>query len=375
MKADLRRYLAWPGAAYAIGSAMLFGASTPFAKLLLGQGVSPWLLAGILYLGSGAGLAVVYGVRRFSARPREASLRRSDLPTLALVILFGGVAGPVLLMLGLTTTPASTAALLLNVEGLATLAIAWIAFRENVDRRLLVGAAAILTGVVLLSWRGGPTRFGPGGLAVVGACIAWGIDNNLSRKLSTSDPVQLAMVKGLAAGIVNITLALSVGARWPAPLSLGGAAVLGFLSYGASLVFFTLGLRHLGAARTGAYFSTAPFLGAAVAIPLLGEKVTLVWALAGLLMAVGVYFHLTEDHSHAHDHEPLDHDHPHVHDAHHRHVHGPEDPPGEPHVHAHHHAPMRHAHAHYPDIHHRHRHADREPEARPDEKAEPYPKR
>ncbi|MFA5121544.1 DMT family transporter, partial [Zavarzinia sp.] len=169
------------GPLLALASALLFGASTPFAKLLLGQGVDPWLLAGLLYLGSGCGLGLFALARRLRGGPAaETSLSRRDLPWLTAVVLSGGVAGPLLLMLGLARTPASTASLLLNVEGLATMAIAWVIFRENVDRRLLLGAFAILAGAVLLSWQGGPSGFGFGALAITGACIAWGIDNNLT---------------------------------------------------------------------------------------------------------------------------------------------------------------------------------------------------
>src|SRR6266567_7363914 len=210
--------LAWPGVPLALTSAALFGASTPFAKLLLGEGISPWMLAGLLYLGSGIGLSIVHLGRRGSA---EAPLRRADLPWLALVVLSGGVVGPVLLMIGLTTTPASSTALLLNLESLATMVIAWVASRENVDRRLLVGAAAILGGALLLSWQGGPRGFGLGSIAVAGACVAWGIDNNLTRKLSAADPVQIALIKGLSAGAVNLALAAASGAHLPSAAAIG----------------------------------------------------------------------------------------------------------------------------------------------------------
>ena len=358
---NLRSYLAWPGAPLAIGSAVLFGASTPFAKLLLGGGVSPWLLAGLLYLGSGIGLGIVHFGRGLLGIPAtEAPLRRADLPWLSLVVLSGGVLGPLLLMVGLVTTAASTASLLLNLEGLATMAIAWQVFRENVDRRLLIGAAAILAGAVLLSWQGGPRGVGLGSLAIAGACLAWGVDNNLTRKLSAADPVQIALIKGLVAGAVNLTLAICLGAHLPALDHVAGAALVGFLGYGVSLVLFVLGLRHLGAARTGAYFSTAPFLGAILAILIFKEPVTVRLVAAGVLMAIGLYFHLAEAHDHEHQHEVLDHDHRHMHDAHHQHQHGPDDPPGEPHTHPHHHAPLRHKHPHYPDLHHRHDHVHAE---------------
>ena len=349
--------LASPGAVLGLLSAALFGASTPFAKLLLGE-VDPWLLAGLLYLGSGIGLGVVHlGRRSLGIEPPEAPLRRAALPWLAAVIVAGGIVGPVLLMLGLSVTPASSAALLLNVEGLATMVIAWAVFRENADHRIVLGALCILAGAVLLSWQGTAVGVGWGALAIVGACLAWGIDNNLTRKLSAADPVQIAMLKGLVAGAVNLALALWHGAALPPAGPLLGAGMVGFLGYGISLVLFVLALRHLGAARTGAYFSMAPFAGAVLALGLFGEPITMRLVAAAALMGVGLYLHLSERHEHEHAHEELLHEHAHVHDEHHQHAHGPDVQLGEPHVHAHRHAPMVHRHPHYPDLHHRHTHA------------------
>jgi drug/metabolite transporter (DMT)-like permease len=348
------------GPALALAAAVLFGASTPLAKLLLDDGLGPWLLAGLLYLGSGLGLGAIHLARRLRSGPAgDAPLRRGDLPWLALVVLSGGVAGPLLLMVGLTTTAASTGALLLNLESLATMAIAWLVFRESVDRRLLAGAAAILAGAVLLSWPGGGAGdggLGIGALAIAGACLAWGIDNNLTRKLAAADPVAITLAKGLVAGATNTALAFALGAARPAPATIAAAAAVGFLGYGVSLVLFVLALRHIGTARSGAYFSTAPFIGAALAVPLLGEPVTPMLLAAAALMAVGVTLHLTERHEHEHTHEEMSHEHRHVHDEHHHHVHGPDDPPGEPHSHPHRHDVLRHRHAHYPDLHHRHTH-------------------
>ena len=341
------------GILYALGSAILFGASAPIAKLLLG-GISPWLLAGLLYLGSGLGLTALRLVRR----SKEASLVRADLPWLSAAILAGGVCGPVLLMFGLATTAASSAALLLNLESVFTLGIAWIVFKEYVDLRLGIGAAAIVLGAVALSWQGGAaepasTLWGP--VLIAGACLAWAVDNNLTRKISAADPMQIAMLKGLVAGAVNVALALIAGAKVPElPDGLAAGAV-GFLGYGISLSLFILALRHLGTARTGAYYALAPFIGAAVAIPLLGEPITLPFLIGGGAMAVGLWLHLTERHQHAHVHEPMEHDHLHVHDAHHQHSHdGP--PVTEPHAHRHRHARLVHKHVHYPDLHHRHSH-------------------
>lgn len=227
-------------------------------------------------------------------------------------------------------------------------------FRESVDRRLLLGAFAILAGAILLTWNGAAVSIDLGALLIAGACLAWGIDNNLSRKLSAADPVQIAMIKGLAAGAVNVSLALATGAALPEPTLIIAGAVVGFFGIGVSLVMFMLGLRHLGTARTGAYYSLAPFIGAVLALGLLQEPVTLALVVAGGLMAFGLWMHLTERHEHAHEHETLEHEHVHVHDTHHEHAH--DGPVTEPHSHWHRHEPMQHTHPHYPDLHHRHRH-------------------
>ncbi len=347
---------ALPGAAFALAAAALFGASTPLAKLLLHEGVTPQLLAGLLYLGSGVGLGLVLLVRRTLGLERgEARLRRLDVPQFALAVLLGGAVAPVLMMAGLERTSAASASLLQNLEGLATLGIAWVVFRENVDRRLLAGALAILAGAALLSGQGA-LRPGSGALLIAAACLAWGADNNLTRPLATADPVQIAAIKGLAAGSVNVALALLAHARLPSFAPALAAGAIGFLGYGVSLVLYVLGLRHLGAARTAAYFSTAPFIGSALAVGLLAEPLTGRLLAAGVLMGAGVYLHLRERHDHAHDHEPLEHAHRHVHDEHHRHAHAPSDPPGEPHSHWHRHEALTHSHPHYPDLHHRHDH-------------------
>lgn len=336
----------------ALAAALLFGASTPLAKLLLGT-VDPWILAGLLYLGAGLGLGCAMLLRRARG---EAPLRLRHAPRLAVAVVFGGVLGPLLLMSGLARTEAATASLLLNVEGLATLAIAWVVFREWVDRRLMAGALAIVAGGIVLAWSG-TASVDPGAMLVVAACICWGIDNNITRGLTTADPVALAMVKGLVAGTVNLAVGAAAGAAIPAPGTIAAAGAVGLAGYGASLVLYLVGQRHLGAARTGAYFSLAPFAGAILAVVLLGEAVTIPLMVAGALMAAGLWLHLMERHEHLHDHEALEHEHRHVHDEHHRHDHAPGEPVREPHAHRHRHGPLVHSHPHYPDLHHRHRHA------------------
>ncbi|WP_336489522.1 DMT family transporter [Methylobacterium nigriterrae] len=344
----------WPGVPLALASAILFGASPPFAKLLLDT-ADPQILAGLLYLGAGIGLSAVNAGRAvLGIEAPEAPLRHADLPWLGVVVLFGGVAGPLLLMLGLTQTTASSGSLLLNLEGLATMGIAWLVFRENVDRQLLLGAAAILAGAVVLSWQGQGIHIDTGALLIAAACVAWGIDNNLTRKLSSADPVLIALIKGLAAGSVNLMLGLGRGASLPSIGTISAAAVIGFVGVGVSLVLFILALRHLGTARTGAYFSLAPFIGAVIALILLREPVTAQLVVAGLLMGLGLWLHLAERHDHEHEHEAMEHEHSHVHDEHHQHAH--DGPVTEPHSHRHRHEPMRHKHVHYPDLHHRHGH-------------------
>ena len=340
---------------HALIAAALFGASTPLAKLL-GVQVSPILLAGLLYLGSGLGLTALRFVRDRGWKP--SGLGTGEWPWLLGAIGFGGVLAPVALMFGLTRTSGASASLMLNLESVLTALLAWVVFKENADRRIVIGMLAIVVGGVVLSWpqETVSAQDWTGPLAVAFACFCWAIDNNLTRKVSASDALFIAGSKGLVAGLVNCTLALFIGTQLPAATSLVPIMLVGFLGYGVSLVMFVLALRGLGSARTGAYFSTAPFLGAGISILLLGESISLMFLLAAALMAVGVWIHLMENHVHEHQHEPLEHDHRHTHDEHHQHTHGFEWDGAEPHSHPHVHTPMRHSHAHFPDVHHRHGH-------------------
>jgi drug/metabolite transporter (DMT)-like permease len=347
------------GVVYALLAAALFGASTPFAKLLVGQ-TSPVMLAGLLYLGSGLGLLAWYGLRwatRNGDQSCSASLTKADLPWLGGAILAGGVAGPVLLMIGLTRTPASTASLLLNVEGVLTALFAWFVFKENFDRRIFVGMVLIVLGGVLLSWEQRPEFGVPwGAIAIVGACICWAVDNNLTRKVSSSDAVQIAGIKGLTAGSANLAIAMAMSSPLPGLGTAMQAGIVGFFGYGVSLVLFVLALRNLGTARTGAYFSIAPFAGAALSLLLLAETPGLLFWAAAALMGAGIWLHLTEKHAHEHSHAPMFHSHRHQHDAHHQHEHDSAWDGKEPHTHPHRHEELTHSHAHFPDIHHRHKH-------------------
>ncbi len=282
---------------YALASATLFGISTPAAKVLLGT-IDPGVLAGLFYCGAGAGTALLRRVRTSTFLPEtsgEVALRRRDFSWLAGAVFSGGIIGPLLLMLGLTLTEASTASLLLTLETAATGLIAWFVFREDFNARVALGMALLIAGTLALAWSGTPNienLLGP--LAIVGACVAWGIDNNLTRKVSHANPLQIVQIKGMVAGPVNLVLAVSVGGSIPPAAAVVAAMAIGFIGYGLSIAFFILALRKLGSARTGAYFATAPFVGAVAAVIVLREPVTLQLVVAGCLIAGGLWLYATE---------------------------------------------------------------------------------
>lgn len=346
----------------ALAAAALFGAATPVAKALLGS-LSAFMVAGLFYLGSGVGLGLSILARRLGPAARQTAagqaaqtIRKAELPWLIGAIAAGGIAGPTLLMLGLSTTSAATSSLLLNLEGVLTAVIAWVVFRENVDGSILLGMLAIVAGGVLLSWHPGQVAVPFGALLIVGACSCWAIDNNLTRKVSANDAMVIACLKGLIAGPVNIAIAFAAGAALPHAGLIGAAMLTGFAGYGVSLVLFVIALRHLGTARTGAYFSIAPLFGVALSLAIWPERPSLSFWSAAALMAVGIWLHIRERHEHEHTHDRLEHTHRHRHDEHHRHEHDFPYSGDEPHTHPHVHLPITHTHAHFPDIHHRHRH-------------------
>jgi len=345
------RSVIWP----ALAAAALFGGSTPLVKMLVGE-LPALLLAGLLYLGSGLGLLAMRLLRDRGWRASE--LAADEWRWFGAAIVFGGMLGPALLVFGLTRIGAGTASLLLNLEAVFTAGLAWVVFKENADRRIVLGMLLIVAGGAVLAWpsAGSETEDGVGLLAIAAACLCWAIDNNLTRRVSGSDALFIAGFKGLSAGAVNTGLALLLGAALPAWPNAGAAMTVGFVGYGLSLVLFVRALRDLGTARTGAYFSTAPFIGAAIAILLLGESTPAPFWLAASLMGMGVWLHLTERHVHVHTHEPLEHTHHHAHDAHHQHEHDFAWDGKEPHSHAHRHVAITHKHPHFPDIHHRHGH-------------------
>lgn len=350
--------MSFRSASPALAAALLFGASTPLAKFLVGS-MPPLLLAGLLYLGSGLGLGLLLALRhmRDPDATRQMGIPLAEVPWLLGAILFGGIVGPALLMWGLTQVDGATASLLLNVEGVLTAVIAWVVFKENADRQIVLGMVAIVVGGALLSWEPGGASFSVGAPLIVGACLCWAIDNNLTRKVSTNDSMVVACLKGLLAGFCNVGLAQSSGASLPSTAALGGSLLVGFLGYGLSLSLFVVGLRTLGTARTGAYFSVAPLFGVVISLALWPAPPSPLFWTAAALMGLGVWLHVRERHQHEHTHEPLEHTHQHRHDEHHRHQHDFAWDGAEPHVHPHQHEMLTHKHPHYPDIHHRHGHS------------------
>ena len=344
------------GALAGLASAVLFGASVPITKRLLPQ-IAPVLLAGLLYLGGG--LAV--GAVRVLARRRivEASLDRSDWPRVLAIVLLGGVVGPLALVYGLRSVSGVSGALLLNLEGPLTVLIALTVFGEHLGARAALGAGLVFGGACLLALPGasaaGATQLG-GVLLLALACAAWALDNNLTQGLAGKDPWQVVIAKTLGAGTGLVSLALVLGQPLPGGRVVLSTLALGALAYGASVLLDAFALRLLGAAREAAFFATAPFAGALLSVPVLGERLAALQIGAGAVMFLGVALLVRERHGHEHTHEALEHSHRHVHDAHHQHLHPEGVDPTVPHVHPHRHAPLTHAHAHVSDAHHRHAH-------------------
>ncbi len=343
----------------ALVAALLFGASAPIAKLLLGE-IEPIPLAAFLYLGSGLGLLGVKLYQRVRARGQvqEASIRKADLGWLLGAILAGGVAAPITLLFSLQNTPAATASLLLNFEGVTTTLIAFVAFKEAISRRAW-GAIGLMTlASILLSFNlSGEWGFSLGALGILVACVLWGLDNNFTRNISAKDPLVIVTVKGLGAGSFSLGMALVLGHPMPAWGSILGALGLGSLSYGVSIVLFIHAMRGLGAARTSALFSTAPIAGILLSFLIFQEMPSWLFVIALPIMVVGAIMFVNDEHEHAHTHETILHDHAHAHDDDH-HDHDHEGEFAGKHAHTHHHASLTHAHHHMPDIHHRHIHPE-----------------
>lgn len=343
----------------ALLAALFFGASAPISKLLLGD-VPPVLMAAFLYLGSGTGISLVKLVQRISSHHREAGIKSPDVKWLAGAIISGGITAPIVLMISLKNTPASTASLLLNFEGVATTLIALFFFRESISRRALTAILVITLASIFLStnFQSG-FGFSLGALGVILACVLWGVDNNFTRNISAKDPLTIVAWKGIVSGIFSLTLGLSLGQRLPIVATILSILLLGFISYGLSIVLFIYSMRGLGAARTSALYSTAPLAGVLLSIIIFKDPVTLLFGFAAVLMIAGALLLANEEHAHFHIHMPVVHEHRHSWtDEFHQHEEMNE-AVGKSHSHEHEHPRTMHKHGHMPDIHHRHGHEDK----------------
>jgi drug/metabolite transporter (DMT)-like permease len=333
----------------ALLAALFFGASAPLSKLLLRE-VPPILMAAFLYLGSGTGISLVKLSQKMTSNPKEAGIRRPDVGWLTGAIIAGGIIAPIVLMVSLQVTPASTASLLLNFEGVATTLIALIFFRESISRRAFAAILAITLASIFLStnFKSG-FGFSLGALGILLACTLWSLDNNFTRNISAKDPLTIVAWKGLVAGMFSLILGLFLGQELPALHSILGILLLGFISYGLSTMLFIYSMRGLGASRTSALYGTAPLAGVILSILIFHDPITWSFILAALLMVAGALMLSSEEHAHFHIHMPVVHEHRHTHDEFHDH-----DTDKVTHSHEHEHPLTEHEHGHMPDIHHRH---------------------
>ena len=343
---------------FIIISASLFGLSAPLAKLLVGD-ISPVALAGILYLGAFAGLSIyTLFIKRSNRDNIVTPLERKDVPWLAGAILTGGIIAPISMLTGLKLISGFSTSLLLNLEGVATVMIAVIFFKENAGKRLWLALMFMTAAGIFLTWDPDQGKFSIAGpLLIIFAMICWGIDNNLTRNISDKDPVQIVRIKGLVAGVISLSIALVLGMKVSLDVSIVYALLLGAFSYGISLVFFIKALEGLGSSRTGAFFSFAPFIGAIASLIILREWIGWVMFPASAFMLIGLWLIISEKHLHIHKHEATTHTHSHKHnDLHHQHKHS--GTTQELHNHEHIHHELEHSHVHWPDMHHRHEHTN-----------------
>ena len=339
----------------ALIAALFFGASAPIAKLLLGDDIAPIFLAAFLYLGSGAGTFLFRLTQRMLSKDAEADIKSPDIKWLAGAIIVGGILAPIILMISLQNTPASTASLLLNFEGVGTTLIALLFFKEAIGRRAWIAILVITLASIFLS-----TNFDEGfglslgALGIILACVLWGVDNNFTRNISGKDPLAIVAWKGLVAGTFSFFLAYFLGNTLPSLTVILGTLVLGFVSYGLSTMLFIRSMRGLGAARTSALYGTAPLAGVLLSIFLFGEIPSFSFVIAAVLMIGGALLLINEEHSHSHTHTAMFHEHSHSHDDS---AHGHDTAKGV-HSHEHEHPAEEHEHDHMPDIHHRHGHEE-----------------
>lgn len=329
---------------WCLAAAVLFGAATPATKAVLDDGGSPLSLAGLLYLG--AALAVA----PFADLAHHPATTPSQRRRLLVAVALGGGVAPVLLVLALDRTPASTVSLLLNLELVATVVIARLFLHEHIGRRATVGVLAVAAAGVVLAGASGAS-FAVGALLVAGTCLCWGVDNAITASLDGYSPARITFTKGVVAGSVNLTLGIAIDGL-PTWRFTAGALLIGALGYGLSITMWITGARLVGAARGQVVFALAPFIGAVLSWLLLDDPLSTSFVVAFALSLGGVLLVATGHHSHEHHHPPIEH----------AHAIDPDDPHHAPEVvevlddGRHRHLPLSHDHEHLPDIHHRHVH-------------------
>ena len=345
----MRRTAFW----MALASALLFGAATPVSKPLV-ERLSPYILAGLLYLGASLGVLGLAVRERAWVVPWR--MERASAVRLAGAVLFGGVLGPVALLAGLSLARATSVSVWLNLELMATAVLGHLVFHDHLTRRSWLAAGGVLAAALILAWEGAAQGAGLSAVGLVAAaCLCWGIDNHLTALIDGITPAQSTFWKGLVAGATNLGLGLALSAG-RVPLtgwSVAAALGVGALSYGLSIVLYISAAQQLGATRSQLIFSSAPFWGVLLSIVLLGDPLTPQLVFAVVLLAASIRLLVSERHLHEHTHASQEHTHEHSHDLHHQHH---EVPASGPHTHGHAHTSVTHAHAHEPDLHHRHEH-------------------
>ncbi len=338
----------------AIGASVLFGASTPFEKLFI-HNITPIFMAGLLYLSSGIGLAAIRLLR--DKKWLASGLKKTEWKWFIGALCTGGILAPILLLEGLKLTSSSNASLLLNMEAVFTAITAWVIFKENADKRIVIGMIFIVIGGVILSIQNGEngTNTILGASLIILACLCWSTDNNFTRKISASDSLYIGSIKGLVAGGINVYIGYLIGSSFPEQSVVYFLIICGFFCYGISLILFIISLRGLGASRAGAYFSLSPFIGAGLALIFFNQRPTFYFWIAAIAMGVGAWLYLTEKHIHEHTHDRTIHSHSHGHnEGHHTHNHDVEFNSSRYHTHIHEHKTIKHSHHHYPDTDHIH---------------------
>jgi drug/metabolite transporter (DMT)-like permease len=339
----------------AILAAALYGISSPISKLLLSE-IPPTLMAALLYLGAGFGMLLLKFLRNVSRNVQiEAKITKKEWPYILGMISLD-IAAPICLMLGLSLSNPANVSLLNNFEIVATSFLALLVFKEAVGKRMWLAILLITISSIALTLENmNSLTFSVGSVFVLIACICWGFENNCTRMLSMKDPLQIVAIKGIGSGVGSLLISM-VNKQFSTNLAfMVFTLILGFVAYGLSIYFYIKAQRHLGAARTSAYYATAPFIGVLVSWIIFREGITVQFLIALVIMLAGSYFAISEVHYHKHYHEEVTHEHKHNHvDGHHNHIHAPEFT-GE-HSHVHTHNAMEHDHTHTPDTHHHHTH-------------------